>query len=221
MTGCKNKFRCKLPDYALISFCFAFSMSQTKPTYFATPIDFRNWLQENHAKEKELLVGFYKVSSGKPSLTWSESVDQALCFGWIDGVRTSVDETRYSIRFTPRKASSIWSGVNIRKVEELTEQGLMHEAGLTAFAKRTADKSKVYAFEQIEVAFSADYEKRFKKNNKAWAYFETLAASYRKSSVNWVMSAKQEATQLKRLETLIAESEAGTNPWKDNKYVKK
>ena len=192
-----------------------------KPIYFPTPTEFRKWLEENHSTETELLVGFYKVKSGTPSLTWSESVDQALCFGWIDGVRTSIDDTRYTIRFTPRKPTSIWSGVNIRKVEEFIRLGLMHEAGLAAFAKRSEGKSKIYSFEQKEVAFSPAYEKHFQKNNKAWLYFEALAPSYRKTSINWVMSAKQETTQLKRLEILIADSEAGTNQWKDNKYMKK
>ena len=190
-----------------------------KPSFFSNPSEFRNWLQKNHSKETELLVGFYKVGSGKPNMSWSEAVDQALCFGWIDGVRRSIDNDSYCIRFTPRKPSSIWSAVNIKKITELTQKGLMHEAGLAAFNKRTDSKSNLYSFEKSEVLFLPKYEKVFKKNKKAWKYFDALAPSYRKTSIHWVMSAKQTATQLKRLNQLIAESEAGTNQWKDNKYV--
>jgi uncharacterized protein YdeI (YjbR/CyaY-like superfamily) len=192
-----------------------------KPTFFSSPSDFRKWLEKNHDKKTELLVGFYKVGSGKQNMTWSESVDQALCFGWIDGVRKSIDENSYTIRFTPRKPSSIWSAVNIKKINELTKQDLMHEAGLAAYNKRKDHKSAIYSFEKEEMKFSPTFEKQFKANKKAWKYFEALAPSYRKTSIHWVMSAKQEATQAKRLNSLIADSEAGTNQWKDNKYMKK
>ena len=117
------------------------------PIFFATQADFRDWLEEYHELETELLVGFYKVGSGKPSMSWSESVDEALCFGWIDGVRRSVDAESYSIRFTPRKAKSIWSAVNIAKIEVLTAKGLMKPAGIAAFAKRDENNSKIYAYE--------------------------------------------------------------------------
>jgi uncharacterized protein YdeI (YjbR/CyaY-like superfamily) len=190
------------------------------PIFFASPSEFRKWLEKNHDKAQELVVGFYKVGSGKANMTWSESIDQALCFGWIDGVRTSIDSNSYKIRFTPRKPSSIWSAVNIRKIKELTKQGLVHEAGLAAFKRRTAAKSKVYSFEKKEVGFSPVFEKLFKANKKAWAYFQSLAPGYRKTSIHWVMSAKQEGTQKKRLDILIADSERGTNQWKDNKYKK-
>src|SRR3954471_9473840 len=116
----------------------------SNPTFFATQNEFRDWLKTNHDQKTELLVGFYKVGSGKPSMTWSESVDQAICFGWIDGVRRSIDKESYSIRFTPRKKGSIWSGINIAKVEELTKQGHMHQAGYDAFARREDKKSKIY-----------------------------------------------------------------------------
>ena len=193
---------------------------KTIPTFFAKPSDFRKWLQKNHAKETELLVGFYKVGSRKPSITWSQSVDEALCFGWIDGVRKSIDEESYQIRFTRRKPTSIWSAINIRKIEELKKQGLMQPAGLAIFEKRTEPKSKIYSYEKGEAEFPESFKKQFKTNKKAWAYFESLAPSYRKISTHWVMSAKQETTRLKRLNQLIAESATGTNQWKDNKYKK-
>ena len=154
-------------------------------------------------------------------MTWPKSVDEALCFGWIDGVRTSIDKDSYQIRFTPRKPTSIWSAINIKKVEALTKQGLMQPAGLASFEKRKEERSKVYAFENDKVNFTAEFEKKFKANKKAWVYFQSLAASYKKVSKHWVMSAKQEITRLKRLHQLIEESEQGTNQWKDNKYNKK
>ena len=191
------------------------------PIFFTSQDEFRALLVENHLSESELFVGFYKVSSGKPSMTWSESVDQALCFGWIDGVKFSIDKDSYKTRFTPRKKTSIWSAVNIRKVEKLIENGLMQSAGLESFKNRTEGKSKIYAFENPEVMFSPEFEKLFKANKSAWDYFQSLAPTYRKPSSNWVMSAKQEATRLKRLLELIADSESGTNKWKENKYKKK
>jgi uncharacterized protein YdeI (YjbR/CyaY-like superfamily) len=188
------------------------------PTFFAKQADFRKWLEENHKTKTEIFVGFYKVDSGKPSITWSQSVDEALCFGWIDGVRKSIDKESYQIRFTQRKPTSIWSAVNIKKMEELVQQGLMQSVGLAIFEKRTENKSRIYAFENAEVQFSPDFEKQFKANKVAWEYFQSLAASYRKPSSNWVMSAMQETTRIKRLNELIADSEAETNKWKDNKY---
>lgn len=190
------------------------------PLFFATQDEFRQWLEANHDKESALIVGFYKVNSGKPSMTWSESVDQALCFGWIDGVKHSIDQDSYQIRFTPRKKNSIWSAVNIKKVEGLIEKGLMRNAGLVSFNHRTEDKSKIYSFENEEVKFSPELEAIFKSNKAAWDYFQSLAPTYRKPSSNWVMSAKEESTRLKRLHELIADSEKGTNKWKYNKYKK-
>src|SRR6187455_2768905 len=145
------------------------------PTFFAKPSGFRKWLQKNHKKETELLVGFYKVGSGKPSMTWSESVDEALCFGWIDGVRKSIDKDSYQIRFTQRKSTSIWSAINIRKMEELTKAGLMQPAGLACFEKRTESKSRIYSHEKDEVALPKDFTKQFKANKKAWDYSQSLA----------------------------------------------
>jgi len=166
------------------------------------------------------LVGLYKVDSGKPSMTWSQSVDEALCFGWIDGVRKSIDKDSYQIRFTQRKSTSIWSAINIKKIEELTKQGLMQPAGLASFEKRTESKSKIYSYEKDKVDLTQDFKKQFKANKKAWDYFLSLAPSYRKVSAHWVMSAKQEMTKIKRLNQLISDSAAGTNQWKDNKYKK-
>jgi uncharacterized protein YdeI (YjbR/CyaY-like superfamily) len=191
-----------------------------KPQFFAKQSDFRKWLQKNHQKETELLVGFYKVGSGKPSITWPQSVDEALCFGWIDGVRKSIDKDSYQIRFTRRKPTSIWSAINIKKMEELTKKGLMQPAGLAIFEKRTEARSSIYSHEKEETELAKYFIKQFKANKKAWSYFQALAPSYRKVSVHWVMSAKQEATRIKRLHQLISDSEAGTNQWKDNKYKK-
>ena len=197
------------------------SADNIKPRFFKTPEAFRSWLENNYDKKTELIVGYYKVGSGKPSMTWSESVDQALCFGWIDGVRRSIDENSYQIRFTPRRQDSIWSSVNIRKIKELSEKGLMHEAGLSSFKHRKEHRSEVYTHENEETEFSPAIEKQFKSHKAAWQFFQSLAPSYRKLSKNWVMGAKQQATRDKRLRELIGASEAGTNPWKDNKYTKK
>ena len=194
--------------------------NQTIPTFFAKQSDFRKWLQKNHKKETELLVGFYKVGSGKPSMTWSQSVDEALCFGWIDGVRKSINKDSYQIRFTQRKPTSIWSAINIKKIEELTKQKLMQPAGLASFEKRIESKSKIYSYEKDEVELAPNLKRQFKANKKAWYYFQSLAPSYRKVSTHWVMSAKQETTQINRLNQLISDSAAGTNQWKDNKYKK-
>jgi len=175
-------------------------------TFFETQDEFRKWLETNHDKETELIVGFYKVSSGKPTMTWSQSVDQALCFGWIDGKTKSIDHESYSIRFTPRKKSSIWSAINIKKVEELTEAGLMKPAGLKAYSLRTEDKSKIYSHENENVVLEEKYEKQFRKDKIAWDFFMKQAPSYRKVILHWIMSAKQEKTRQSRLEKAINES---------------
>ena len=176
------------------------------PIFFPTQTKFRKWLQENHETASEIIVGYYNVKSGKGGMNWSESVDQALCFGWIDGVRRKIDEESYCNRFTPRRANSNWSAVNIAKVVELTEKGLMEPAGIAAFAKRQESKSKVYAYENELKQFTGEFEKRFKANEKAWKFFESQANWYKKQMINWVMTAKQEATRRKRLEKLIVES---------------
>lgn len=179
------------------------------PTFFATAALFRKWLQKNHTSETALLVGFYKVDSGKPSITWSQSVDQALCFGWIDGVRKSIDKESYTIRFTPRKPSSIWSAINIKKIETLTAAGLMTAAGEKAFSARTESRSKIYSHENEPVNFTPAFEKIFKKNKTAWTFFQQQAPSYKKVMTFWILNAKQEKTRISRLEKTIKESAAG------------
>lgn len=192
-----------------------------EPVFFASQELFREWLAKYHNKETELIVGFYKVKSGFPSMTWSQSVDQALCYGWIDGVRKSIDEHSYQIRFTPRKKNSIWSPVNLKKIRELTKQGLMQKAGIEIYNKRTKGKDTDYAFRQKTLKLPSDFEDLFRKNVTAWEYFNSLAPSYKKLSIHWVISAVQEKTKTKRLNELIKMSAEGTNKWKDSKYKKK
>jgi uncharacterized protein YdeI (YjbR/CyaY-like superfamily) len=174
--------------------------------FFSTQNDFRRWLEENHETATEIIVGYYNVKSGKGGMTWSESVDQALCFGWIDGVRRKIDEESYSNRFTPRKSKSNWSAVNIAKIKDLTKKGLMKSAGIAAFEKREDKRSAIYAYENEAKQFSGEYEKIFRSNEKGWDFFQKQANWYRKQMINWVLTAKQEATRMKRLEKLIAAS---------------
>lgn len=180
-----------------------------KPRFFATPQAFRRWLERRHDKQTELLVGFYKVGSGKPSLTWPESVDQALCFGWIDGVRRSIDNDSYTIRFTPRKARSNWSAKNIKRMRELIEQQLVHLAGIAAFEQLDEKRTNRYSFEREEVELDVACLKEFRTHERAWAFFQSQPPSYRKVALWWIVSAKQEATRRKRLATLIEDSAAG------------
>ena len=175
--------------------------------YFRDQEEFREWLEKNHSKADELIVGYYKVGSSKHNMSWSQSVDQALCFGWIDGVRKSIDGERYCIRFTPRKSTSIWSNINIKKVEELQKKGLMKKAGLDAFNKRKMSKSGIYSFENEIKQLDTAYEETFKANSKAWAFFSKQAPSYKRTRIHLVMSAKQEATRIARLNKLIEASE--------------
>jgi uncharacterized protein YdeI (YjbR/CyaY-like superfamily) len=180
-----------------------------KITYFRTPNDLRKWFEKYHTTKDELLVGFYKKDSGKPSITWPESVKEALCFGWIDGIRRSVDEESYTIRFTPRKRTSIWSAINIKYASELIEQGRMQAAGLKAFAARRENKSGIYSYEQRTADLPEPYLGEMKKNKGAWKFFAAQPAGYRKQINWWITSAKQEETRKKRLAKLIAESAAG------------
>jgi uncharacterized protein YdeI (YjbR/CyaY-like superfamily) len=180
-----------------------------KPRYFAKPADFRRWLEANHIEAGELWVGFHKVHTGSPSITWPQSVDQALCFGWIDGVRRSLGEDAYAIRFTPRKPTSIWSNVNTRRAAELTKAGLMAPAGRAAFGRRDAKRAGIYAFEDGNAktfAFDALFEKQFRARRRAWKFFEAQPPGYRRVVTKWVMSAKREETRAKRLAQLIADS---------------
>lgn len=180
-----------------------------KVIFFQNQKHLRKWFEKNHKKEKELFVGYYKVASGKSSITWSQSVDEALCFGWIDSLGRRVDEESYCVRFTPRNPKSNWSAINIKKVEYLTKLGLMKPEGLKAFNLRKEEKSKVYSYENSAASFDKSYEKIFRTNNNAWKYFQSTAPSYRKISTRWVMSAKKESTRLKRLNELIQDCAAG------------
>ena len=180
-----------------------------EPIFFETPAEFRAWLEEHHTDETELLVGFHKKGSGRPSMTWPESVDQALCFGWIDGVRRGIDEHSYTIRFTPRKARSTWSAVNIKRAKELIEKGVMRPAGLAAFAARTDANTAIYSHERPPASFDEDQEARFRADDAAWADWERRPPSYRRQATHWVTSAKQAATRERRLATLIEDSRAG------------
>jgi uncharacterized protein YdeI (YjbR/CyaY-like superfamily) len=178
--------------------------SQLIPQFFATPEEFRAWFNQYHETAEEVLVGFCKKGSGKPSITWPEAVDEALCVGWIDGVRKRIDDESYSIRFTPRKPRSIWSTVNIGRVEVLTRLGRMRPAGLKAFEKRTDERSAIYAYEQRHAAqLDEAHERQFRANQHAWDWFHAQAAWYRRTATWWVVSAKKEETRLKRLATLI------------------
>jgi uncharacterized protein YdeI (YjbR/CyaY-like superfamily) len=180
-----------------------------KPTFFPTPAAFRAWLEQHHAEADVLWVGYYKVGSGKPSITWPESVDEALCFGWIDGVRKRVDDSSYAIRFTPRKPGSTWSSVNIKRAQALIERGQMRPAGLKAYEARKENKSGIYSYEQRSVDLAEPYNGLLKKHKAAWSFFQAQPAYYRKAVSWWVLSAKQEGTRRKRLEKLIAHSARG------------
>lgn len=177
------------------------------PLYFPDQNEFRKWLEKNHKKKSEIIVGYYKVGTGKPGMTWSQSVDQAICFGWIDGILRSIDNERYSIRFTPRKPTSIWSNINIKKVEELKKKGLMKKPGLEAYNNRKDSKSGIYSFEQEMTKLDDNLERIFKSNKIAWDFFVKQAPSYQKTCYHWIMSAKKETTKINRLNKLILASE--------------
>ncbi|MGL1893644.1 MAG: YdeI/OmpD-associated family protein [Spirochaetaceae bacterium] len=176
------------------------------PIFFKNQVEFNSWLEE-HADDSELWVGYFKKSTGQATLTWSESVDVALCFGWIDGIRKTVDDKRYKIRFTPRKVTSVWSAINVNKVIVLIELGKMRPEGLDLFNKRT-DKLG-YTSDHRNIPLSSEYEEQLKANKQSWLFFSNLASSYKRESIWWVMSAKRVETQLKRLGILIASSEEG------------
>jgi uncharacterized protein YdeI (YjbR/CyaY-like superfamily) len=179
------------------------------PRFFKTPSAFRKWLAANHSKSKELWVGFYKKNSGKPSVTWPESVGEALCFGWIDGIRKRIDADSYMIRFTPRKTGSVWSTVNIRNVERLINEKRMQPAGWKAYELRKENRSGIYSYEQRSSELEEKYARKLKRNKAAWKFFQAQPPSYRKL-MNWrVVSAKREETRLKRLDQLIEASAEG------------
>ena len=184
--------------------------SKPRPKFFATPAAFRAWLEEHHTTAAELLVGFYKKSSGKPSITWPESVDEALCFGWIDGIRRSLGANAYTIRFTPRKPTSSWSAINVARVEELTAAGRMAPAGLAAHGRRTAARTGIYAYERNAAAKLAPaQDAQLRANKQASAFFDAQPPWYQRTAIHWVISAKREDTRAKRLAELIADSAAG------------
>jgi uncharacterized protein YdeI (YjbR/CyaY-like superfamily) len=182
-----------------------------RPIFFATPAAFRTWLKKNHKTANEIIVGYYRKASGKPTMTWQESVDEALCFGWIDGVRHSHPPDAYSNRFTPRRPGSNWSAINIKRVGELKKLKRMTAAGLAAFAKRTQAKSRVYTYEQRNLTSIDDkvVEKKFKANKQAWNFFQAQAPYYRKLMIGWLNMAKAEETRLRRLDKLMAACESG------------
>ena len=183
-----------------------------KARFFRTAAAFHAWLEENHDTKAELLVGFYKKRSEKTSMTYPEALDAALIFGWIDGIRRSVDDSSYTIRFTLRRATSIWSAVNIKRVGELTDAGRMRPAGLAAFAKRNPEKSAIYSYERAkaqELLLDADTTAAIKADTRAWAFFDAQAPWYKRTCAHWVVNAKRPETRAKRLATLIACSREG------------
>jgi uncharacterized protein YdeI (YjbR/CyaY-like superfamily) len=185
------------------------SVTDPAPQFFADPAALRRWFTRHHASHTELLVGYWKVGSGQPSITWPESVDEALCVGWIDGRVRRIDDERYCVRFTPRKPTSIWSAVNIARVAVLEAEGRMVDAGRTAFAQRQDSRSGIYSFEQPSVEWPPDYAMRLKADRAAWADWQRRPPSYRKAAMWWVVSAKQEATRERRLAKLIECSASG------------
>jgi uncharacterized protein YdeI (YjbR/CyaY-like superfamily) len=192
-----------LPDRLI---CSDWNLMPAKATFFRSGDDFRRWLHEHSHLETELWVGYFKAASGKANLTWRESVDHALCYGWIDGVRKSIDEARYMIRFTPRKSSSTWSAVNVRRVEILIEQDRMQSAGLAAYQARRENQTGIYSYEQRPARLPEPYASVFAKNARALEFFSAQAASYRRAVVWWILSAKREETRQRRLEQLLADS---------------
>jgi uncharacterized protein YdeI (YjbR/CyaY-like superfamily) len=183
--------------------------SETNPIFFKSPAEFRKWLEKNHETAKELWIGFYKKKTGKPSLTWPEVVDESLCFGWIDGIRKSIDADSFKQRVTPRRPTSIWSKINVAKIATLTSEGRMKPAGLAAFEK--CDRTKAYSFEQLRttLVLAPEREATFRKNRKAWEFFQKQPPGYKRLVAWYVMSAKMEATRERRLERVIRDSAAG------------
>ena len=181
-----------------------------EPRFFATPAELRAWFEANHADEDELVVGYYRKASGRGGVTWQQSVDEALCFGWIDGIRRRIDEQSYSNRFTPRRKRSNWSAINIARVRELIAEGRMTPAGLAAFEARDDDRSAIYSYEQRHKAkLSPEQEARLRADPAAWERFQSRPPSWRRAAVYWVTSAKKPETQERRLTKLIEGAEPG------------
>jgi uncharacterized protein YdeI (YjbR/CyaY-like superfamily) len=181
----------------------------TNPRYFRSPAEFRVWLEANHERATEIWVGFYKKHTGKQGMSWSEAVDQALCFGWIDSVLHRVDDARHVRRFTPRRPNSIWSKVNVAKVKQLAEAGVMHPAGMAPFLARGAKHEEGYSVAARDSTLSPAYQRRFRANKSAWTWYRAQVPSYQRQTAHWVMSAKREETRERRLEQLIADAAAG------------
>lgn len=180
------------------------------PKFFRNAQEFRAWLEKHHASAEELWVGFYKKGASRSGISYPQAVDESLCFGWIDGIRKSIDEERYMNRFTPRRRGSNWSDVNVKRIAALTAEGRMHPSGLAAFEARDAARSGVYSFENRDAAtLDPAQEKRFRRNARAWSFFEAQPPGYRKTAIWWVISAKREETREKRLTTLIEDSANG------------
>jgi len=175
---------------------------------FHTSAEFREWLEENHDRAAELWLGFYKQGTGKKSITYREALDEALCFGWIDGVRKSIDDTAYKQRFTPRRPKSYWSAVNTRRASELAKLGRMAAPGAKAFEQRTSESNK-YSFESRPEKLHLSYKRQFKANRGAWEFFRAQAAWYQRTATFWIVSAKQEETRQRPLAMLIGDSQAG------------
>ena len=180
-----------------------------QPKFFTSPEKFREWLERNHDRATELLIGFHKKSSDKKSITYAEALDEALCFGWIDGVRKSLNETSYMQRFTPRKPRSIWSNINVKHVERLKQEGRMHPAGLAAYERRAPERTGIYSFENAPRELPPEYEKTFRQNKAAWKFFQEQPAGYKRLMIFRTVSAKKEETRLRRLKQLIESSEKG------------
>lgn len=181
--------------------------SEARPIFFTSPAEYRAWLEQNHESADELWIGYYKKATGKPSLTWLETVEESLCFGWIDGIRKRIDAESFKQRVTPRRPTSIWSQVNIRHVARLTAEGRMRPAGIAAFEKR--DRTKAYSFEVRDRGLGAAETAAFRRNRRAWSFFQSQPPGYRRLASWWVMSAKREETRTRRLTTLMADSAAG------------
>lgn len=180
-----------------------------KPRFFRSAADLRRWLAAHHASEKELIIGFYKKDSGRVGITYSEALDEALCFGWIDGVRRSLDETSYTNRFTPRRPRSNWSQVNMRRVRELIRRGRMRPPGLAAYGRRDDSRTNRYSFERESAELAPGHRRAFRANRAAWKFFQAQPPYYRRLMAWWVISAKKEETRQRRLQALMASSARG------------
>src|SRR3954454_10571360 len=200
-------------DWLAVEFCanrYRLSSNSQQPIFFRTAAEFRRWLKAHHSKTTEQWIGFYRKDSNRPSITWPESVDEALCFGWIDGLRKSIDAYSYKIRFTPRRATTVWSAVNARRMRELIRAGRVQKAGLAAFDRRTETKTAIYSYENRDAAIlPISAIATFRRHRKAWRWFTSQSPSYRQTAIWWVVSAKRPETRQKRLEIFISDSASG------------